>query len=88
MVIIAEKGVYTSHIWEVPVFIDPKENPTSDDYFKQNTFTAVYNGSATSESIHNLIGTDGSPGPLHAAYSPQVYVFSPFIDDNSVATSR
>lgn len=34
VVIISERGVYISHIWEVPVFIDPNENPTSDDFFQ------------------------------------------------------
>lgn len=38
VIIVSEKGVYASHIWENSVFIDSDWKATDDDSFKKNAF--------------------------------------------------
>ncbi|KAF5023111.1 hypothetical protein F66182_4868, partial [Fusarium sp. NRRL 66182] len=81
VIIVSEKGVYLSHIWEGPVFINPDWSPTSDDFFRQNSFERLRDGvPGEAQSITSLIGTDAQPGPLHAFFSPKVYVLTPYTD--------
>ncbi|GAB7354242.1 hypothetical protein MBLNU459_g4779t1 [Dothideomycetes sp. NU459] len=81
VMITSEKGVYISHIWEVPVFIDENYIPTTDDTFTASSFDALRDGNVYAQSITALIGTDLNPGVLHAIYAPKVFVLTPFTTD-------
>jgi hypothetical protein len=78
VIIVSERGVYLSHIWENPVFIDIDWNNTPDDEFDRNAFQALRDGTANAQSVVGLVGTDANPGPLNAIYSPKVFVLTPF----------
>ncbi|KAJ4265326.1 hypothetical protein NW762_004611 [Fusarium torreyae] len=82
VIITSEKGVYLSHIWENPVFIDTAWTPTADDDFNRNAFEALRDGTPFAQSVTGLIGTDGNPGPLNAIYSPKVFVLTPLTGPN------
>ncbi|KAM5341443.1 hypothetical protein ACJ41O_014474 [Fusarium nematophilum] len=82
VIIASEKGVYLSHIWENPVFIDNDWNPTSDDSFNTNAFEALRDGTAFAQSITGLIGDEANPGVLNAIYAPKVFVLTPFTTPN------
>ncbi|KAF4972987.1 hypothetical protein FZEAL_9447 [Fusarium zealandicum] len=83
VIIASEKGVYLSHIWENPVFVDEDWNPSSDEYFNQNAFVALRDGTSDAQSVTDLIGDEANPGVLNAIYAPKVFVLTPFttIDD-------
>ncbi|KAH6953375.1 hypothetical protein DER45DRAFT_598058 [Fusarium avenaceum] len=78
VIIVSEKGVYLSHIWENPVFIDIDWNNTPDDQFDRVAFQALRDGTVNAQSVVGLIGTDANPGPLNAIFSPKVFVLTPF----------
>ncbi|KAH7118659.1 hypothetical protein B0J13DRAFT_569518 [Dactylonectria estremocensis] len=78
VIIVSEKGVYLSHIWENPGFIDNNWNPTDDAFFDANVFGALRDGTADAQSITALVGDDDNPGVLNAIYSPKVFVLTPF----------
>ena len=78
VIISSEKGVYISHIWENPVFIDGNYNPTSDNTFTTKAFNSLRYGTQYAQSITDLIGTNQVPGPLNAIYLPKVFVLTPF----------
>ena len=78
VIISSQKGVYISHIWEYPVFINQDFFPTDDYTFKTKALDALSNGTATTQSISALNGTVEAPGPLNAIYSPRVFVLTPY----------
>jgi hypothetical protein len=82
VIIVSEKGVYISHIWEKPVFIDEYCIPTDDDWFKEHTLEALRDGTIYAQSVTSLIGTDLNPGVLNAIYAPKVFVLTPFATDS------
>ncbi|KAH8686198.1 hypothetical protein BGZ61DRAFT_392794 [Ilyonectria robusta] len=82
VIIASERGVYLSHIWENPVFIDIDWNPTDDASFNANAFEALRDGTAYAQSITALVGDDANPGVLNAIYSPKVFVLTPFTGPN------
>ncbi|CEJ55085.1 hypothetical protein PMG11_01362 [Penicillium brasilianum] len=81
VIIVSEKGVYVSHIWEVPVFIDTDYKDTDDSSFKAIAFEQLRDGTSTAQSITALVGTDENPGVLHAIYAPKVFVLTPKTSD-------
>ncbi|KAJ5146011.1 uncharacterized protein N7515_000575 [Penicillium bovifimosum] len=81
VIVVSEKGVYISHIWENPVFIDGCCMPTKDDWFKKHTLDALRDGTEYTQSVASLIGTDQNPGVLNAIYAPKVFVLTPFATD-------
>ncbi|RGP62728.1 hypothetical protein FSPOR_9115 [Fusarium sporotrichioides] len=82
VLIVSNLGVYTSHIWEVPGFLDRVDyKPTSDDFFETNVFEVLRDGTldaTTATGISTLIGTESAPGPLHSQFEPRVFVVTPF----------
>ncbi|KIL83907.1 hypothetical protein FAVG1_12884 [Fusarium avenaceum] len=82
VLIVSNLGVYTSHIWEVPGFLDRVDyKPTSDDFFETNVFEVLRDGTldaTTATGISTLIGTESAPGPLHSQFEPHVFVVTPF----------
>ncbi|KAI9372811.1 hypothetical protein BJX61DRAFT_542320 [Aspergillus egyptiacus] len=89
VMIVSPKGVYASHIYEDPVFVqkgkDGYYRPTPDEYFQKASFDALITGSydgnehpESIEPINDLIGTNENPGPLHHTFQPKVFVISPF----------
>jgi hypothetical protein len=87
VLIVTNVGVYTSHIWEVPGFLDVDLNPTSDDFFETNVFNVLRDGTldaTTSTGISTLIGTDSAPGPLHSQFEPHVFIVTPVNTDQSL----
>ncbi|KAL9024262.1 MAG: hypothetical protein Q9196_006642 [Gyalolechia fulgens] len=85
VIVASGKGVFISHIWENPVFIDGNFNPTDDASFTTDTVNALRDGTEYCQSITGLIGTDSSPGPLNAIYAPKVFVLTPFTTDSDRA---
>ncbi|KAH7460521.1 hypothetical protein FOMA001_g19562 [Fusarium oxysporum f. sp. matthiolae] len=87
VLIVSNVGVYTSHIWEVPGFLDPVDGkPTSDDFFETNVFKVLRDGTldaTTATGISTLIGTESAPGPLHSQFEPRVFVVTPFNTNQS-----
>ncbi|KAL4881921.1 hypothetical protein BJY04DRAFT_217626 [Aspergillus karnatakaensis] len=96
VIIVSKKGVYLSHIYEDPVFVQRPEGagknddvddvPTSDEFFQQASFGALVNGVEKAdavEPIKDLIGSTNSPGPLHHSYTPKIFVVHPFDQGNS-----
>ncbi|KAJ5836581.1 hypothetical protein N7447_002607 [Penicillium robsamsonii] len=81
VIIASEKGVYISHIWESPVFVDEALNLTDDSLFTITAFNSLRNGTVYAQSVIDLIGTDHSPGVLNAIYAPKVFVLTPFTTD-------
>ncbi|KAI9837744.1 MAG: hypothetical protein M1819_006678 [Sarea resinae] len=81
VIISSEKGVYLSHIWENPVFIDSTWASTDDASFTTKAFNSLRDGTANALSITSLIGTDAQPGVLNAIYSPKVFVLTPRTTD-------
>ncbi|EKV12400.1 hypothetical protein PDIG_32790 [Penicillium digitatum PHI26] len=81
VIIASEKGVYISHIWESPVFVDQAFNPTDDNFFTITAFNSLRDGTIFAKSVASLIGTDQSPGVLNAIYAPKVFVLTPFTTD-------
>ena len=77
LVIVTLKGVFVSHIWEVPMFINPNGTPTSDSFFS-TVFTELRDGTARCPSLRTLVGDNNSPGPLHARYKPRIFLFTPW----------
>ncbi|KAJ5775420.1 uncharacterized protein N7511_000431 [Penicillium nucicola] len=78
VIITSEKGVYISHIWEVPVFIHEDYSPTDDGYFVTAAFNSLRDGTSFAQSVTGLIGTDQNPGVLNAIYAPKVFVLTPY----------
>ncbi|KAJ6132371.1 hypothetical protein N7471_007586 [Penicillium samsonianum] len=81
VIIASEKGVYISHIWESPVFVDQAFNPTDDSFFTINAFNSLRDGTVYAQSVTDLIGTDQNPGVLNAIYAPKIFVLTPFATD-------
>ncbi|KAF4333315.1 hypothetical protein FBEOM_12869 [Fusarium beomiforme] len=81
VIIVSDLGVYLSHIWENPVFVDNFGNPTPDDEFDTTTFNAFRDGTVNALSVVGLVGTDEAPGVLHSIYHPRVFVVTPFTND-------
>lgn len=80
--IVSTRGVYASHIWQVPVFVNEQNQPTATDYFHKQTFMALRDGVPNEvQSLVTLIGTDANKGVLHPDYNPQVHVVTPFASD-------
>ena len=77
VIVASEKGVFISHIWEVPVFINGDWSASPPENF-ENAINILLNGDMNTKSLLQLVGTDQQPGPLHAQYSPIVYVVTPF----------
>ncbi|RSM10884.1 hypothetical protein CDV31_007012 [Fusarium ambrosium] len=80
VIIVSDKGVYLSHIWENPVFIDTEWNWTDDESFNRNAFEALRDGTDNARSVTSLVGDDANPGVLHASNNPIVFVLTPFTD--------
>ncbi|KAH7268194.1 hypothetical protein B0J15DRAFT_486468 [Fusarium solani] len=80
VIIVSDKGVYLSHIWENPVFIDIDWNWTDDESFNRNAFEALRDGTDNARSVTSLVGDDANPGVLHASNNPMVFVLTPFTD--------
>ncbi|RGP73578.1 hypothetical protein FLONG3_6315 [Fusarium longipes] len=80
VMIVSNLGVYLSHIWENPVFIDGDWNFKPEDEFQAKSFQALRDGTLDGNalSITSLIGTDENPGVLHAINEPKVFVVTPF----------
>ncbi|KAF5664464.1 hypothetical protein FHETE_7055 [Fusarium heterosporum] len=78
VIIVSNRGVYISHIWEDPIFIDEDFNPRSKEDFRRNGFKVLRDGNEDARSITSLLGTRSNPGPLNAIYSPKVFVLTPF----------
>ncbi|KXG49973.1 uncharacterized protein PGRI_059410 [Penicillium griseofulvum] len=81
VIIASEKGVYLSHIWESPVFVDEAFNTTDDRFFTITAFNSLRDGTIYAQSVTDLIGTDHNPGILNAIYAPKVFVLTPFTTD-------
>ena len=80
VIIVSNRGVYVSHIYEDPMFLDEYDQPTSDRQFDQ-VFNFLGTGrSEHCESLTALIGSVNSPGPLAARYMPHVYVVTPYTE--------
>lgn len=81
--VISNKGAYTAHIFEVPVF-KPSAEATelaSDSYYQKWTFDSIIHGNKDSgllEPLEELYGTDDNPGPLHYTHQPEIYIITPF----------
>ncbi|KAL4867742.1 hypothetical protein BDV12DRAFT_197893 [Aspergillus spectabilis] len=84
VIIVSTKGVYLSHIFEDPVFIqrndeDGEDSPTSDEFFEHASIDALVHGGYPSvQPIDDLVGTLENPGPLHYSHQPKIFVVSPF----------
>ncbi|KAL4786908.1 hypothetical protein BJX76DRAFT_320068 [Aspergillus varians] len=85
VMIVSNKGVYASHIYENPVFLNQhkegKTVPSAEDYFRKATFDALVNGNSASgmlEPIKDLVGTAEKPGPLHHVFKPKIFLITPF----------
>ncbi|KAL2822680.1 hypothetical protein BDW59DRAFT_163662 [Aspergillus cavernicola] len=85
VIIASQKGVYLSHIFEDPVFIQRVDEagedylPTSHEFFEHASIDAlVYGGYPSIQPIDDLLGTLENPGPLHYLHQPKVFVVSPF----------
>ena len=76
-IILSQKGVYISHIWENPVFVTGSFVPIDANTFATKAFKALRDGTVTVQSISALVGIDQAPGPLHAIYSLQVFIPTP-----------
>ncbi|KAJ4263313.1 hypothetical protein NW762_006131 [Fusarium torreyae] len=87
VLIVSNVGVYTSHIWEIPGFLDRVDKkPTSDDFFETSVFKVLRDGTldaTTATGISTLIGTESAPGPLHSQFAPHVFVVTPFNTNQS-----
>ncbi|KAF6512737.1 hypothetical protein HZS61_007543 [Fusarium oxysporum f. sp. conglutinans] len=87
VLVVSNVGVYTSHIWENPGFLNPvDQKPTSDDFFETNVFKVLRDGTldaTTATGISTLIGTESAPGPLHSQFEPHVFVVTPFNTNQS-----
>ncbi|KAH7459674.1 hypothetical protein FOMA001_g19927 [Fusarium oxysporum f. sp. matthiolae] len=86
VLIVSNMGVYTSHIWENPCFIEDVGKPSSDDFFETNVFKVLRDGAlypTIVTGISSLIGTESAPGPLHSQFEPHVFVVTPFSTDQS-----
>ncbi|WZH50413.1 hypothetical protein QYS62_011657 [Fusarium acuminatum] len=80
IIIVSDLGVYLSHIWENPVFIDTDWNNKPDNKFNAKAFEALHDSTADGSalSVTGLIGTDKALGMLHSIYSPKVFILTPF----------
>ncbi|KAF4467818.1 hypothetical protein FALBO_5308 [Fusarium albosuccineum] len=78
VIIVSNKGVYLSHIWENPVFIDGDWNPTDDAHFTSRAIDALRDGTANAQSVAALVGDDANPGVLHSRNYPAVFVVTPW----------
>ncbi|KAF4458075.1 hypothetical protein F53441_83 [Fusarium austroafricanum] len=89
VVIVSTQGVYLSHIWENPVFINNDWSPTSDDSFRKNSFEALRDGTAdggvTAYSLVNLIQL----GVLDQSNLPTIFVITPYttVHDDPIITT-
>ncbi|ENH74226.1 hypothetical protein FOC1_g10001866 [Fusarium oxysporum f. sp. cubense race 1] len=86
VLIVSNMGVYTSHIWENPCFIEDVGKPSSDDFFETNVFKVLRDGAlypTIVTGISSLIGTESAPGPLHSQFEPHVFVVTPFSTNQS-----
>ncbi|KAJ6056949.1 uncharacterized protein N7446_007842 [Penicillium canescens] len=80
--IVSTKGVYRSHIWQEPIFVNKQNEPSPTAYFHEQTFMALRGGVQNeAESLLELIGTKENKGVLHPEYNPQVHVVTPFALD-------
>jgi hypothetical protein len=85
IVIVSKHGVYLSHIYEDPVFVEKTKlgflRPTTDKVFQEASFNALVNGDPESgelEPLNTLIGTTENPGPLHYTLQPKIFAVTPF----------
>ncbi|CBF70112.1 hypothetical protein AN6134.2 [Aspergillus nidulans FGSC A4] len=88
VIIVSSKGVYISHIWEKPTFINRDEEgriyETDEEYFKKYSFDALTQGGEefdNVEPISSLVGTLANPGPLHPKNTPRVFVVTHTTED-------
>ncbi|KAK2926411.1 hypothetical protein FoTM2_013277 [Fusarium oxysporum f. sp. vasinfectum] len=57
VLIVSNVGVYTSHIWENPGFLDPVDRkPTSDDFFETNVLNVLRYGTLDATTATGLTG--------------------------------
>ncbi|KAG5787654.1 hypothetical protein H9Q69_013279 [Fusarium xylarioides] len=79
VIIASDLGVYLSHIWERPGFInDDLWTNTPDDEFESKVLNVLRDGDDHTTGVTSLIGTDNVPGVLHEQFHPQVFVITPF----------
>ncbi|KAF4964903.1 hypothetical protein FSARC_7248, partial [Fusarium sarcochroum] len=85
VLVVSNLGVYTSHIWEIPGFLDVNKMPTSDDFFETNVINVLRDGAEnpvtvaqTAKGVKGLTGTDDAPGPLHSQFDPHVFIVTPY----------
>ncbi|KAJ0415706.1 hypothetical protein BJY00DRAFT_317525 [Aspergillus carlsbadensis] len=85
IVIVSKHGVYLSHIYEDPVFVQKTKlgflRPTTDKVFQEASFDTLVNGDPESgelEPLSILIGTTENPGPLHYTLQPKIFAITPF----------
>ncbi|TVY74911.1 hypothetical protein Focb16_v005450 [Fusarium oxysporum f. sp. cubense] len=86
VLIVSNMGVYTSHIWEHPCFMEDVGKPSSDDFFETNVLKVLRDGAlypTIVTGISTLIGTESAPGPLHSQFEPHVFVVTPFNTNQS-----
>ncbi|KAM5383716.1 hypothetical protein ACJZ2D_001705 [Fusarium nematophilum] len=81
VIIVSDKGVYLSHIWENPVFIDADWNPTDDLSFYFNAIYPLIHGGGSATAITSLLNDQ-----LHSLNSPRIYVLSPWATDWDMLT--
>ncbi|PYI31318.1 hypothetical protein BP00DRAFT_344071, partial [Aspergillus indologenus CBS 114.80] len=89
LMIVAKDGVYLSHIFESPIFRTPTEPDVADDFFMEQTFTALSTGRTGPagqvnnqiEPLQDLWGTEANPGPLHRTNNPQLIIVTPFLPE-------
>lgn len=77
VIIISDRGVFLSHIWEDPGFVTAgRLIPVNT--FVTNTMNLLRTGTFTfSRNLNALKGTRSRPGPLARKYHPRILIISP-----------
>lgn len=76
--VVSERGVYASHIWEGPTFIDSNRQLTDEDWFWKNSFEVLRDGTAADPMTPPLTRLTSESGPLNARYNPFIFIATPF----------
>ncbi|CEL06463.1 hypothetical protein ASPCAL09640 [Aspergillus calidoustus] len=77
VVIVTMRGVFISHIYEAPVFINADGTATEDQRFAAHSFNVLRDGGDGVEA-HNSLSYLRRNGYFHPDYSPEVFVITPF----------
>jgi hypothetical protein len=77
IVIVTSSGIFISHIYEGPVFVNADRTDTDDDHFEAHSFNLLRDG-GDGVDVRSSLSFLKSNGYFDTIHSPHVFVITPF----------